>query len=119
MAMAASSIVKHFDVFEYICLREIACSLELPSDARFFQVAEERFSNGIVPAVFTAAHARVELVCSAEAEPVVAAVLRALVRGHDDALLRFPPPHRNEQSIQDKSTSKCRLHGPSDDHATM
>jgi len=55
--MASGSIVKHFDVLEDICLREIARSVDLSSDSLLFQAAEERFSDGIVPAVATTAHA--------------------------------------------------------------
>jgi hypothetical protein len=47
MAMASGSIVKHFDVLEDICLREIAGSVDLPSDSLLFQAAEERFSNSV------------------------------------------------------------------------
>ncbi len=47
MAMAAGSIVKHLDVFEDICLREIAGSADPLSDSLLFQAAEERFSYGV------------------------------------------------------------------------
>ena len=91
----------------------------LSSDALLFQAAEERFSNGIVPAVATTAHAGIELVCFAEPDPVVASVLRALVRVHDDPLPRLSSPHCHHQRVEHKVTNHCRLHRPADDHAAM
>ena len=73
MAVAPGSIVEHLDVFEDVCLGEIACSVDLLPDSLLFQAAEERLRNRVVPTVPSAAHAGVELVCFAETDPVVAA----------------------------------------------
>jgi len=119
MAVSPCSIVEHLDVFEDVCLGEVACSVDVFSNALLFQATEERFSNGIVPAVTTAAHAGVELVCFAEPDPVIASVLRALVRVHDDSLLRLSSPDCHHERVEHKVTNHCRLHRPADDHAAM
>ncbi len=72
MAVTSGSIVEHLDVFEDVCLGEIACSVDLLPDSLLFQAAEERLRNRVVPTVPSAAHAGVELVCFAETDPVVA-----------------------------------------------
>jgi hypothetical protein len=79
MAVASGSIVEHFHIIEDVCSRERACSVDLLSDSLLLEAAEERFSNGIIPTVASATHAGIELVRFAEAGPVVASVLRALV----------------------------------------
>ena len=70
MAMASDSIVEHLDVFEDVGLGEITCSIDLLSDFLLLQAAEERFSDCVIPTVSSAAHAGIECVSFAEADPV-------------------------------------------------
>ncbi len=119
MAMAPGSIVEHLDVFEDVGLCVIACSIDLLSDSLLLQAAEERLRNRVVPAISSTAHARIEFVCFAEADPVVASILRPLVRVHDNRLFRSSSPHSHQKCVQDDVSSQGRLHGPPDDHSTV
>lgn len=65
----------------------------------FFQTAEERFRDGVVPTLAPPAHAWLEVMSLTEATKVVAAVLTALVRAHDHPPVRFPAPHGREQCV--------------------
>ena len=73
--MASGSVVEHLEVLEDVGLREIAGSVDVLPDSLLLQAAKERFRNRIVPAVPSTAHAGIELVRPAEADPVVTAVL--------------------------------------------
>lgn len=75
MAVASDSILEHLDGVEDVSSRERACAVDFSSGSLFFKAAEERFSDRIVPTVTAAAHAGIELVLFAEAEPVIASVL--------------------------------------------
>jgi len=108
--MASRSIVEHFDVLEDIGPREIARSIDLLPDSLLLQAAEERIRNRVVPAVPSAAHAGNELVRLAETDPVVAAVLRALIRVHDDGLAWLSSPHGHQEGIQHEISGQRWLH---------
>ena len=72
-----------------------------------------------IPAVCTSAHARIEVVGLAKARPVLAAVLRALVRMHEHPLLRLTPPQGHEQGIENQLARQGRFHRPADDFARI
>jgi hypothetical protein len=55
MAVAAGSIVEHLDVVEDVGLREISGSVDLLPYSLLLDAAEERLSNGVVPAAAAAA----------------------------------------------------------------
>jgi len=92
MAMAASSIVEDLDVVENVGPRELAGLVNPFANAFLFQAAEEGFGDCIIPTIAASTHARIEAVGVAETRPVLAAVLRSLVRVHEYSLHRFAPP---------------------------
>jgi hypothetical protein len=79
VAMATSSIVERLDVLGDLRDGKLAILVDPLLDAFLLQTAEEGFRNRIVPAVSTTAHARPQPIGSAEALPIVAPILRALV----------------------------------------
>ncbi len=89
--MASGLIVEYLDIFEDIGLGEIACSIDRSLDSLLLEAAEERLRNRVVPAVSPSAHAGIELVCFAKTDPVAAAVLRSLIRVHDDGKATWTP----------------------------
>lgn len=96
MAVPAGSIVEHLDVIEDIGAGEITCLVDALFDPLFLQATKKRLDNGVVPAVTAPAHAGIEIVFSTEAQPVVTAVLSALIRVHQDPLLGLASPHRHQ-----------------------
>src|SRR5882672_5630863 len=83
--MAPRSIVERFDVLRDVSLCDLSVPVDSLLDALLLQAAEERFRNGIVPAVASTAHARLQVIGSTEAPPVITAVLTTLVRVNDRA----------------------------------
>ena len=75
MAVSAVSIVEDFNVIEDIGARQFTGFVDAFFDAFFLQAAKERLSNGVIPAVPTAAHTGFQVVVPAKAQPVIAAVL--------------------------------------------
>jgi hypothetical protein len=84
MAVASGSIVKDFDVIEDIGSRQISGFVDAFAYALLFQADERGFGDGIVPTISTTAHAWLKVVGLAEAAPVTATVLAALIRMHKD-----------------------------------
>lgn len=84
MAVAPGSIVKDFDVVEDISSGQISGFVDTFADAFFFQTAKKRFGHGVMPTTSTPAHARFKVIGLAKAPPVIAAILAALVRMHED-----------------------------------
>ena len=78
--MASLGIIEHVDVAKDIGAGQITSSVDSFLDALLFQAAEEGFDYRVVPTVAAATHARLQLVLVAEAQPVIATVLRALVQ---------------------------------------
>ena len=62
---------------------------------------EERLGDGVVPAFSATAHARHQAVLVAEAVPIIATVLSALVRVNEDLALRQPATHNHQERIED------------------
>ena len=79
MLMASGSIVEALDVVGDFIGRLLARVVDAFLDALYFQAQEEGLCDGVVPAVAPSAHARLQAVCSAESEPVIAAVLGPLI----------------------------------------
>ena len=52
-----------------------------------------------------------------EALPVIATILRPLIRVHQDAILGLTSPDRHQQCVQDDLTGQRGLHGPANDFA--
>ena len=77
-----------------------------------FQVAEERFSHSVIPAIATTTHARTELVVSAPTIELVAAKLTALIRMDDHRRLGAPAPYGHHQRIHYKARLYTRPHAP-------
>src|SRR3954467_15386712 len=110
MAMTAGSVVEHFDVVEDIGPGEIPGFVNPSADAFFFQAAEERLRDGIVPAIAPPAHARFQVMIQAKAPEVIATVLTALVRVYDDPPVRSPAPHSHEQCVQHEFSRQTGTH---------
>ena len=89
--MAAFRIVEGFYVFRDLPTSNRSILVDLFLNMFLFQTAEERFGDGVVPAVSPTAHAGNEVVGAAEALPAVATVLRSLIRVNDvDQTLKRP-----------------------------
>jgi len=61
MAMSSAAIVEGLDVIGHIGDRQFAILVDPLLDPFFLQAAEERFGNGVIPAIALAAHARLEV----------------------------------------------------------
>jgi hypothetical protein len=55
--MTARRIIEQIDVVRYLGVRKLASSVDLFFDAFFFELAEERFRDRVVPTASTTAHA--------------------------------------------------------------
>src|ERR1700743_286092 len=62
MGMATGAIVEDLDVVKDIGATPTAGFVDTFADAFFLQAAEERLGDGVVPAVATPAHARLQMV---------------------------------------------------------
>lgn len=101
MAVTTSRIIEHFDVIEHIGSRVGHGFAAPPIHPLPFQRSKKRLGDGIVPAVAATAHARLQAMISAEAMPVVTAVLRSLIRVDQDCLPRSASSHRHQDGIKD------------------
>ena len=79
MAVPTRSIVEALDVISHFGDRQRSILVDLFLDSLFFQAAEERLGDGIVPAVAFPAHTRLEVIRAAESPPRVAAELGSLI----------------------------------------
>ena len=79
MRMAAGSVVEDLDIVKNVGSGEVPGFVDAFSDALLLQAAEEGFRDGVVPAIGTPAHARLQIVGQAKPFEVVAAVLAALI----------------------------------------
>lgn len=73
--MALFSIVEDLDVIKDVFLRNIAGFVDTFFNAFLFQAAKKRLSDGIIPTISTATHARFKIVMFAESKPIITAVL--------------------------------------------
>jgi len=91
MAVPSGPIVEHFDVIKY--LRACFCPycIDLSPDTLLLQAAVERLGYRIVVAVTALAHAGLQVVCRKKPCPVIAAILRTLIRVDNHPLLGTSP----------------------------
>lgn len=73
--MAPLPIIEDLDVVEDICTRQITGFIDSFFDSLLFQAAQDRFDNGIFPAIATTTHAWLKVVDFAKAQPVITTVL--------------------------------------------
>jgi len=111
VAMASRAIVEGFNVVGHICFRQVSCFVDPLLDPLLLQARKEGFSDRIVPAVTSPAHARLKTIRSAEASLVIAAVLASLV-GVDHGAFRTPAPYCHHDGIQDELAAQTRAGGP-------
>ena len=116
VTMPAFRIVEAVDVIRYIPRGGFTSGIDLPFDPLLLEAAEERLGDRVIPAVSTAAHARLQIVGQAEPSPSVAAVLRALIRV-DDRLARASPANGlrdrlKNQFLVDRRPSRPSHHLP-------
>jgi hypothetical protein len=92
--VSTGSIVKGVDVIGDVLGCELAGLVDVLLDSLLLlETAEEGFDDRVVPAVPPSAHAWYKAVRPTKSPPVIASVLRPLIRV-DDGLLRPPPPNR-------------------------
>ena len=77
--MASDTIVETFDVIEYFRLGLSSGAVDLFLDFFALEIAEERFSYRVVPAIPTATHAWTQPVVLAPTSKLVTAELAALI----------------------------------------
>ena len=97
--MPALWIVEHLDVIEDILPGLGTCCVDLSTNALALDELKEAFSNSVVVAVTSAAHALLQIVGIEEIAPVIAAELTPLVRVHHHGILRLPAPDSHQQRI--------------------
>ena len=73
--MAASSVVKLFNVIEDIFLGQITRFVDAFFDTFFFQTAKKGLGYSVVPTVSTPTHAGFKLVGFTKSQPIITAVL--------------------------------------------
>src|SRR4029453_530814 len=86
MAVASRWIVERFDVVSDVSDRKFPVLVDPFLDALFLQTGEEGLGYRVVIAVSASAHARFKAVRFADAAPIIASVLRALVRVNERLL---------------------------------
>jgi hypothetical protein len=89
------SVVKRFNVIEHISSGYVSGFVDPFADVFFFQTAEKRLRHGIVSAVSSTTHTRLQVVGQTETLPVIAAILATLLRMHDDSGFGFTAPHHH------------------------
>ena len=99
MTVSTRSIIEHLDVIEDLGAGNVARCIDPFFDPFFLQAAEEGFRHRVIPTVPTPAHAGLEMVLAAEAQPGVAAILRSLIR-MNQRFLWVAAPHRHQDRIQ-------------------
>ena len=110
MAVSSRPIIKDLDVIEDIGPGELTRFVDALANPFFFQAAEERLRHRIIPAVSPPAHAGLQIIGQAEAPPVVATVLTALIRMNDDRVLWFPAPDSHRKRIQCQFPRQAQFH---------
>jgi hypothetical protein len=79
MTVSAAPIVEDLDIIENISAGKISCFVDAFADTFFFQAAEEGFGYCIIPTISASAHAGQQAMRTAEADPIVTAILAALI----------------------------------------
>ena len=80
--MAALTIIKHFDVFEYLFRGFLSCRVGAMINKFLFDSPKERLGNGIIPALGLAAHAADKIVVTKALLIVMTRILTAAIRVH-------------------------------------
>src|SRR5450631_1095364 len=112
--MPSGGIVERIDVFRDPGASDRAILVDPFFYVLLLQTAEERFRNGIVPTISSTAHAQDQSIRSTEALPIVASVLRPLIRVDDD-LLRTAPPNCHQNGVKHKASADGRCDCPTND----
>lgn len=107
--MVPRSIAKHFDAVEEIGLGQLAGLVDAFANSFFLRTAKERFGDRTIPTVAAPTHAWLEMVFVAEAQPVITAVLRALIRVNQP-MPRLASPHRHQLRVDHEFAGQGRLH---------
>lgn len=114
MGMPALWIVERI----YVLRDRAACNGSVFVDRLFdmflLQTAEEGFSDGVVPAVASTAHARYQAVSLAEALPSITTILRSLI-GVNDGLSWPTTADSHQHSVEHEFFSDVRRYRPAND----
>ena len=102
-------IVERIDVFGDLGSSNVPVLVDLLLDGLLLQTAEEGLGNGIVPAVAPSAHARDQFVGAAGALPVIASVLRSLIR-MDDRLAGMTTSHCHHDGTSSRPIVAATTH---------
>src|SRR4029077_7754770 len=113
--MTTTAVVEHFDVFEHISYRFLACAVALPMHSLVLQTVEEALGGRIVPAVTLAAHRAVHAVLTKLGLKRMTGVLTTAVRVMDQPRLRMPSEPRHGQCVDDNVSTHALLDRPADD----
>lgn len=79
MSMSALPVVEDLDVIEHVTACFLTPSVDAARTRSFFRLLKNDSAHRVVPAVAASTHADLQAVFAAEATPVVATVLHALV----------------------------------------
>ena len=86
--MSSSWVVERLDVVRNVVRRNIPVPIDFLLYALFLEAAKKRFGDSIIPTIAPPAHAGLKTIVEAEAPPVIATVLAALI-GMYDRFLRL------------------------------
>lgn len=90
--MTPYRIVEHFDVVEYVLSRLFPIFVGFSLDPFPFQQLEKAFSNGVVVAIASPAHAACKIVGLQELLPITTGVLAPLIKVDYNLVLLFAAP---------------------------
>jgi hypothetical protein len=109
MTVSTSSIVERLNVVRNLCLRDFSVLEDSLLDQLFLETPEEGFRHGIVSAISSSAHARLEIIGSTKAPPIVTFVLASLIRMNDRST-RPTSAYSHEHCIDGELAADRRLH---------
>src|SRR5713101_2709870 len=101
MTVAPCLIVERVDVVSDIGCRSFSVFVDALSYSFLLQAAEEGLCNRVIPAVSPPAHARFKMIRAAKALPVIASILRALVRVNE-SVPGTTLAHRHHDGVEDE-----------------
>ena len=114
MAVTSDRIVEYFNVVAHVLDGQRTGYINALPNAFLLQACEEGFSDRVIPTISPPAHTGLQAVSPAEPLPVVAAILRALIR-MDDGALWAAESDSSDNRIQHQFAMECRRHRPAND----
>jgi len=109
--VASDAIVEGIDVVGHVGDRQFSVLVDLLLDSFLLQAAEERLGDRIVPAIALPAHARLEMIRTAESAPRVTAELGSLI-GMNQSASRPASAHGHSHRVEHELAMNRGLGGP-------